>query len=850
MASGERYICIHGHFYQPPRENAWLETVEIQDSAAPYHDWNERITAECYAPNGASRILNAEDKIIRIVNNYSRISFNFGPTLLCWLQENAGGAHQTILDADRTSRERFGGHGSALAQVYNHIILPLANTRDRITQIRWGIADFENCFGRKPEGIWLAETAVDLESLDLLAQQGIRFTILAPHQCARIRPLTASTPEPSTPPPVPPLPEEADEGPLHHPWDDEPQDPWIETPNGTVPPTRPYRIALNEGRSIAVFFYDGPIARAVAFEGILNSGKSFAQRLLSGFGEQSADAQLVHIATDGESYGHHHKYGEMALSYALEWLEQHSDAKLTNYAEFLEKFPPTWEAEINENSSWSCAHGVERWRSDCGCNGGRAGWNQKWRTPLRESLDWLRDAIAPLAEAMAKPLLKDMWAARNAYIDVILHRSTETVQHFLDEHATHPLSPAERALSLKLMEMERHALLMYTSCGWFFDDISGIETVQVIAYAGRVLQLAAELFGNAGVALEKEFLTQLQAAKSNVPEQKDGAAIYRRYVQNQRIGLEQVGAHYAIRSIFEAYPDKGQLFCFDIQRNAFEVFSSGRGRIAIGQVEIRSHITEECEPVDFAVLHLGDQNLSAAVRRTNPSTPAQRDAGTFAGFAEEVRSAVARAHLPEVIRLFDRYFGDTAYSLTSLFRDEQRRILQSILDSTLDEMEGHLRTLYEDHTSLLHFLSLSGMPKPQALMLAAEFVLNADLRHVLEKDPLDAVRLRELLTQATSDEVPLHGSDLGYLASQRLKRAMLDVQKHPGDMAILESVLELTTAFHQLPFEVNLWQAQNTWNTLLHTPSTVEQESEWMEMFLELGRKLDLEVDDLIVEAP
>ncbi len=841
MASGERYVCIHGHFYQPPRENAWLETVEVQDSAAPYHDWNERVTAECYAPNGASRILNAEDKIIRIVNNYSRISFNFGPTLLSWLKDTAGRTHQLILDADETSQKRFGGHGSALAQAYNHIILPLANARDCRTQIRWGIADFESRFKRKPEGMWLAETAVDRATLDLLAQEGIQFTILAPHQCARIRPLTA---------PVAPETQPSAQQPLLLQLDAKtaevlPTVPiWTETPYASVTPTRPYRVQLDEGRSIAVFFYDGPISRAVAFEGLLDDGKTFAQRILNGFQDIKEEAQLVHIATDGESYGHHHRYGEMALSYALEWMGQHSDTKLTNYGEFLEKFPPTWEAEVNDNTSWSCAHGVERWRSDCGCNGGHAGWNQKWRGPLRASLDWLRDAVIPLAEAAAKPLLKDLWAARDTYIQVILDRSPESVRHFLEPHATHALNQAEITDVLKLMELERHAQLMYTSCGWFFDDISGIETVQVITYAGRVLQLAAELFGSQGAALEAEFLKRIQAAKSNVPEQKNGAAIYQRYVRGQRLGLEQVGAHYAISSTFETYPEESALFCFDIRRRAFEAFSSGRGRIAIGQAEIYSQITEECEPVDFAVIHLGDQNLSAAVRRSIPE-----NAEAFTAFALEVRTAVSRADLPSVIRLFDRYFGDTAYSLSSLFRDEQRRILQSILDSTLDEMEGHLRTLYLDHTSLLRFLSTSGMPKPQALMLAAEFVLSADLRHVLEKDQVDAVRLREIAAQAAADEIPLNGPTLGYIAGQRLKRTMDRLQQDMGNEALLDSVLELTDALHQLPFEVNLWQAQNIWNTMLHTPSTVEQSTEWMEKFMSLGRQLDLQVDELIVEA-
>ena len=839
------YICIHGHFYQPPRENPWLEAIEVQDSAAPYHDWNDRITAECYAPNGAARILNDENKIIRIVNNYARISFNFGPTLLSWLQENAGRTYQRILDADAASRVRYGGHGSALAQVYNHMILPLATTRDRITQIRWGIADFEHRFGRKPEGMWLAETAVDLESLDLLAQHGIRFTILAPNQCARIRLIAESAPGQ-----IPPAQEKSGAAASETAAESK----WMETANASVPPTQPYLVRLREGRSIAVFFYDGFTARAVAFEGILNNGKDFAERLLAGANEQDTEAQIVHIATDGESYGHHHKYGEMALAYALDYLEQNKKVRLTNYGEFLEKFPPAWEAEIHENTSWSCAHGIERWRSDCGCNGGHPGWNQKWRAPLRATLDWLRDAIAPLAEEAAAPLLHHLWAARDSYIAVLLDRSPQNMERFFAQHATHPLNATERTRAIKLLEMQRHALLMYTSCGWFFDDISGIETVQVLAYAGRVLQLAAEIFGDAGAALEPEFVQRIAAAKSNVPEQKNGAALYQRHVRGQRLGLEQVGAHYAIRSSFEAYPDEGHLFCFDVRRTALEVFSTGRGRIVLGQAEIRSRITEECEPVDFAVLHLGDHNLSAAVRRSNGSNGKERAKSLpFPAFVDEVRAAVGRAQLPEVIRLFDRYFGSTAYSLTSLFRDEQRNILQRILDSTLGEMEGHLRSVYEDHTSLLHFLSQSGMPRPQALMLAAEFVLNEDLRQTLQGEPLDEVRLRELLEQAKADEVPLHGPELGYLASQSWKRSLLRVQQNPGDLTALTAALERTAALHALPFEVNLWQAQNIWNTLLHSSTPPEhvralQDPAWLEPFLELGRRLDLQVDALTAE--
>ncbi|MGD0368499.1 MAG: DUF3536 domain-containing protein, partial [Acidobacteriaceae bacterium] len=498
MSSAEKTICIHGHFYQPPRENPWLETVEAQESAAPWHDWNDRITAECYAPNGAARIVNQQNQIIRILNNYARMSFNFGPTLLSWLQQNAPRVHDAVVHADQRSQKRFSGHGSAMAQAYNHIIMPLAATRDRITQIRWGIADFRSRFHRMPEGMWLPETAVDSESLDLLAQNGIRFVLLAPHQCARIRSLAAAAPAPVVKATASAKEQKAPAEPA-----------WSDTPDASVDTTRSYLVRLKEGRSIAVFFYDGPRSRAIAFEGLLNSGEGFAQRLLSGFKPDSPDAQIVHVATDGESYGHHHRYGEMALAWVLHSLEDHnhnhdssSDVRLTNYGEFLEQNPPRFEAQIVEDTSWSCVHGIERWRSDCGCSSGRPGWNQKWRTPLREALDALRDSVAPLWHEAAIRLFKDPDAARNDYIDVVLDRSRASRDAFFGAHTLYELNEEERARALMLMELERHAMLMYTSCGWFFDDISGIETIQVIAYAGRVLQLAAELFGKRGAALE------------------------------------------------------------------------------------------------------------------------------------------------------------------------------------------------------------------------------------------------------------------------------------------------------------------------------------------------------------
>jgi alpha-amylase/alpha-mannosidase (GH57 family) len=809
MGASKRFICIHGHFYQPPRENPWLETVETQDTAAPYHDWNERICAECYATNGAARIVNNKNQITAIVNNYARISFNFGPTLLSWLMENAPRTYRMILDGERRSRKAFRGHSSAMAQVYNHIILPLASRRDRITQIRWGIADYQRHYGLAPEGMWLAETAADNESLELMAQHGIKFTVLAPHQAKRIRPLNS--------------------------------DGWTETPNASVDTTHPYLVRFESGVSIAVFFYDGPASRAIAFDGLLNSGESLAGRLKSGF-EFNSNPQLVHVATDGESYGHHHKYGEMALAYALRLLEEDPTVQLTNYGCFLEQFPPEYEAEIVENTSWSCFHGIERWRSDCGCNGGKQGWNQAWRAPLRKALDDLRDALVPLTQAEGAKIFKDVWEARDGYIEAMLDHSPQAVEKFFRKHQLRALTVPERVRGLELMEMQRHAQLMYTSCGWFFDDISGIETVQIIAYAARVLQLAREAFHELAAPLEPAFLAQLAEARSNVATAGDGAKIYKEQVNTKQLGLEQVAAHYAISSIFSTFAEETDLFCFRIWRNSYDVYNSGRGRLALGRVKIVGAVTGKQRGFSFAVLHFGDQNITAAVKAYEPE-----DAAAFEAFAAEAAEHVQRADFPEVIRLLDRFYGHMDYSLTSLFTDEQRRIVQIILNSTLSDIENSLTTIYQDHASLLHFLSQAGLPKPPALTLAAGFAINAGLRRALEFDPIDQAQLRSYLSLAKADQVPLETATLSYLADQRMKRAMVELQMSSGSLEVLERALSLGRMLTELPFDLNLWQAQNIWYEILSTSTYAltalgaDERPRWDKSFSDLGGCLSID---------
>ena len=485
------FVCIHGHFYQPPRENPFTGKVPEQPSAAPWHDWNERITEESYAANADAPILDGNGAVVRTVSTYESISFDFGPTLLSWLEAAAPDTYRAIIEADAASARRFAGHGSAMAQAYNHTILPLSNQRDKVTQVRWGIADFEHRFGRRPEGMWLPETAVDTESLDILAREGIKFTVLSPYQAAAVEGLDGS---------------------------------WSDVGGGRIDTRVPYLINLGAERSIVVFFYDGPLSREIAFDGLLKDGRALAHRLITAAGEPEDRPRLTHVATDGETYGHHHRHGEMALAVALETIDADPEARLINYPEFLSLAPPTLRAAIVEDSSWSCAHGVERWRADCGCHTGREPTgHQRWRGPLRSALDWLRDELIGPFQSIGGELLVDPWQARDDYISVVLGGAAGD---FLDEHTGPLLDPDQRARALGLLQIQEHAMLMYTSCGWFFDDISGLEAVFVLRHAGRVCQLTRQVLG---VDLEPELMARLEAAPSNL-EGVNGRVVYEREV--------------------------------------------------------------------------------------------------------------------------------------------------------------------------------------------------------------------------------------------------------------------------------------------------------------------------------
>jgi alpha-amylase/alpha-mannosidase (GH57 family) len=801
MSSPHKFVCIHGHFYQPPRENAWLEVIEVQDSAHPYHDWNERISAECYAPNAASRILDEKNVIHRIINNYSRISFNFGSTLLSWMQENDTGTYQAILEADKESSKMFNGHGSAIAQVYNHIIMPLANKRDKVTQVIWGLRDFEQRFKRKAEGMWLAETAVDTDSLEVMAEQGIKFTIFAPRQAKAIRKVGATD--------------------------------WLPVNDQTIDTRRAYTCPLPSGRQITVFFYDGSISQGVAFNGLLNDGKRFAESLLAPLDRASDEPQLSHIATDGETYGHHHHHGDMALAFCIDHFEKDPSVHLTNYAQFLSLFPPTYEAQIVENSSWSCVHGVERWRNNCGCNSGKPGWHQLWRKPLRDALDWLRDEVATIFEQEGGKVLKDPWLARDAYIDVILKRSDETIQSFLDAHAFPDVNVTR---VLRLMEMQRNALLMYTSCGWFFDEVSGIETTQVMQYACRVIQLANQL---AGISLDDEFLKRLALAPSNVPTYENASVIYTKYVLPSKTNLQRVGMHYAVSSIFEEEPESLPLFNYSAANDFFLKKVAGEQKLVLGITKVRSLVTKSEKKFAFAVVCIGVHNIIGNISL-------DMDPDQFASMQFRITTAFDNGRLGDVIGIMQTYFGPDKYTIWQLFKDEKRKILDMIANKSLEELETSLRRTYNRDYPLINALSNNEIPIPNAYRTTFEYILNADLIDSFESDRINIKEIERILAEMEKWNLKIEdASKVSRLAGQSVFKELERIRSERENLKRIQRLNRLFPLLLKFDIKLQLHQTQNLYFQMSLENKKMGQAEivpEWLDQFKKLGEHLSIRV--------
>ena len=762
-----RYVCLHGHFYQPPRENPWLEEVEVQDSATPFHDWNARIAAECYGPNGAARLKDGAGRIRDIVNNYRHISFNFGPTLLAWMERSARESYERVIEADAYS-VRARGHGNAIAQAYSHAILPLCNERDRRTQIRWGLADFRKRFGRNPEGMWLPEAAADTDTLRALLDEGIRFTVLSPYQCVRVRNETG---------------------------------PWQDARNAQFDPTLPYLVDVGGGRSIAVFFYDGPIARAVAFGEALSSGDDLVARLEQGFNDARAHDELLVVAVDGETFGHHKKGGDEVLASALRHLQGRKDLELVNLGQALELFPPRDEAQIAENSSWSCAHGLERWKSDCGCQvGGQHGWRQAWRGPLRGALDEVRDKLADLYASEVAQLFKDPWKARDEYIKVILDR--DLADDFLAQNSLGALEERDRIRALELCELQRNAQLMYTSCGWFFAEISGLETVQILKYAARALQVAREA---TGVDLEPAFDESLSRAPSNLPDMRDGSHVYDALVKPSVVTLEGVAAHSAISNVF----DEGRtasLFCYDVAVRGRRREKAGGATLAVLHLEVRSKVTGERRYLSACVLHFSGADFRCGLRPHDPSAHQDMERRLFARFSG--------LSLAQVVREIDREFTGRDYTLRDLFLDERRRLAGQLLDETMRRYEEDYLRIYESNRRLIDFLREIDSPVPRPLQVAADVALTRQA----QEQTRSVAEGRVDLNSAHADL--LSTMQVAKRLGARIDRAAIVPEFHQHLAALVDRLLQgegdaagqiagLLELAEKLHIPLDLWAAQN-----------------------------------------
>jgi alpha-amylase/alpha-mannosidase (GH57 family) len=801
-----RYICIHGHFYQPPRENPWLEAIEREETAAPYHNWNERILTECYAPNSRSRIQNEKGQITWISNNYQKISFNFGPTLLSWMEEKAGITLNGIRQADRQSQKDRDGHGNALAQAYNHIILPLANERDLLTQIRWGKADFRKRFNREPEGMWLPETAVDLRTLEILALEGIKFTILAPHQAKRFRPLG--------------------------------QKQWTET-QGNINPRRPYWCILPSGQKIALFFYDGSLAHGIAFENYLQNGEILLQHLLNGFDPQDSGAQLVHVATDGESYGHHRLFGDMALAYALHLLEKDPAIQLTNYSWFLANFPPQFEVEINENTSWSCAHGIERWRADCSCRLDGQEYRQAWRAPLREGLDHLKQELDHLFESRAVSFLKDPWQARDAYIDVLLDRSPQNIEGFFHEQGNkQPLSLEDRVQTLKLLEMQRVGLLMFTSCGWFFDEISGLETTQILKYACRAIQIAKDF----GLDLEEPLLAFLKKSPSNKKEFGDGAKIWEQKVRPFTVDLSRVLAHYAIGSIYQKNP-KNRIHCYQLSNQDQLILPQNGSHLAFGHLKVSSTITLEEQEAIFAVLHFGGVDFQCHLK---PYQTLEE----YETFKKDIVNLYKSASLSDVYDWIKEAFVPRRFYLKDLFSEERQKLINLLLQ---ERMENHILLLEEwineDTGTLIKMIDM-GAALPNPIKMALTLIFDRALEKGINEafPPTQRIEgLQKFIERSIELGYPLPKGQVQGRIESRIEKEIKQLRLYldPGRLfTAIQKMIQLCRLF-DLP--LNLWNVQNSF--LDACKDLPQNKPEYRKLYQDFVREIDIPSEVIIWEA-
>lgn len=815
MSNNEVFLTIHGHFYQPPRENPWLEAIELQDSALPFHDWNERINKECYNPNSVSKIVDSRNRILDVVNNYEHMSYNFGPTLLSWMEHFAPLTYERVIKADIESVAEHNGHGNAMAQVYNHIIMPLANENDKRTQIKWGIRDFEYRFGRKPEGMWLAETAVDDDTLRILEENGIKFTVLSPYQADKFKEKNSKD--------------------------------WIDVSWGNIDPARSYRYNIKSapGKFIDLFFYDGAISKSVAFDELLKDGNKFIRRLKEGVSDCRNFPQLINIATDGESYGHHTKFGDMALAYVLKIKAKDEGFTITNYAEYLDKYRSDCEVEIKQASSWSCFHGVGRWKEDCGCStGGHPGWNQKWRKPLRNALDYLRDELVKIFETEGTKYFNDnVWNIRNNYIEVILDRNEMNVKKFQQENFKPDLSDDDKVRAMELLEIQRQALLMYTSCGWFFSEISGIETVQIMKYAARAMQLA-EKFTDKN--LEEKFLNILAEAKSNIPEHGTGRDIFERFVRPSIVTPKQVASLWALSSLYQDFEDEENVYCYTIKKHDYKKVQKGSSTFVVGHIEIQSRITQQKSNLIFALMQYSGGDFHCAIKEYSDE---------YGKLKTNLIKSFLMNPLTEIIRAMDENFGKEYFTLKDIFIEERRKILQILLKSKLEKFSQIYQGMYDEGKGSIYHLQGLGLKIPDEFKLSAGYALSRKFNDIVVHSGgfIDDDLIQQAIDinyEAKKIEIKLDKTQSNKIFGRKIQQN-INRLVHSFEIQQADAILDIFDTVEKLELEVDIAEAQNIYfgkiyhkiGEILETGLKRPADRKFVDMLLDIGEKLNINTE-------
>jgi hypothetical protein len=828
-----KHLVIHGHFYQPPRENPWTEKIERQAGAAPYHDWNDRIENECYLPNSLSRRLDDHGRITKLINNYEWISFNFGPTLISWIEDNDPGVYARILAADTASAKRLNGHGNAIAQCYNHVIMPLASRRDQETQIRWGLHDFERRFGRKSEGIWLPETAINAVTLEILIGFGIRFIVLSPHQALRMRPLDDSS----------------------H---------WKDVSKGTIPAGFPYRCFApgakgkkDQNRFIDIYFYDAELSNDVSFNHLLRNGDGFADAITLAYPRGGDD--LVVVATDGEIYGHHEPFADMALSYLIESAAPRRGFTLSNFGAYLDDHAPRFEVELKpgpngEGTAWSCAHGVGRWKEDCGDSaGGRPGWNQKWRAPLRAGFTTLRETLAAMYEREGVELFSDPWKARDDYVLVIEHRDGETAREFVRSRARRELSPKETSRALALLECQRNAQLMFTSCGWFFSDISGIETVQIMRYAARAIELAGH---GHWLSLEKRLLADLKGAVSNVPGTGTGANIYNRAVKESILNRPCLVALYAISSHLSEAEAATEIYGYPV-RPLDEVFRridapGVEDHVKIGALEIASPYTLEAAVYEYLLYVEDEASFVCYVRERRRETE-------YRAMVERITKLAEAARVPEIRPAAAEHFGQRRFTIRDFLPEDRENVLRRFAGKRLAVIESRFSDIYLESKHLLILLKDANIPVPQNLLIPAQTHLTKKLVGEVERwerslDPAGLEGIRSIVSEAAVFGVPIDTSSAAASFSDLI---LEKVKAFEGDLdpAAASALEQFVNLADEMGIKTNYRDIQNRLYLILDTkieplldqlagrPADRESTKLAISAFLRLARRFNFNTD-------